>query len=228
MNPSKYTKKVLIATPSYDGNLNCFYVNSLINTIRLGQSYNIEFQFLFIAYDSLLERARNTIFKRAIDTLELWDSILFIDADMEWDPAWAVKLALAEEDVIGGSAPKKNDQVEKYVTSITDFSIHSNGYIKADALGFGFVKMSMQAILALWDSSPVYENEASTCRRVCHVDIEDGQLIGEDTVVYRKLKKLGYDIWLDPSMTCNHMGIKKYQGDFAEFLVREGYLRAGV
>jgi hypothetical protein len=39
-----------------------------------------------------------------------------------------------------------------------------------------------------------------------------------------KWKKLGYKIWLDPTITCNHIGIKKFKGDLKKFLDKQGYV----
>jgi hypothetical protein len=44
--------------------------------------------------------------------------------------------------------------------------------------------------------------KAKKCRMVCDIQIVDGQLVSEDNVVMRKLAELGFDVWLDPRMTC--------------------------
>jgi hypothetical protein len=39
-------------------------------------------------------------------------------------------------------------------------------------------------------------------------------------MVMKKLADLGYDIWLDPKMTCCHIGTKKFYGNFEDFANR--------
>jgi hypothetical protein len=38
-----------------------------------------------------------------------------------------------------------------------------------------------------------------------------------------KWRSLGYKVWLDLSITCNHNGVKKYQGNLKNFLQKNGY-----
>jgi hypothetical protein len=89
-----------------------------------------------------------------------------------------------------------------------------------DGLGLGFVKMSKAAIAALWEASEPYENEGRECRMVCDIGIIDGQLVSEDNMVAKKLKDLGFDMWLDPRMTCCHIGTKKFYGNFEDYAKR--------
>jgi GT2 family glycosyltransferase len=55
---------------------------------------------------------------------------------------------------------------------------------------------------------------------VCNVEIIDGELYSEDTVLFRKLAQAGFDLWLDPRMTCTHIGTKKFVGSFQEYSKR--------
>ena len=99
-------KNILIATPSYDGKLDVWYVNSLTNTVILGLQNYIEFHPVFMSYDALIQRSRNDLLEIAFSND--FDHILWIDSDIEWNPEWAVKLILSDKDVIGGTYPKKS------------------------------------------------------------------------------------------------------------------------
>jgi hypothetical protein len=95
-----------------------------------------------------------------------------------------------------------------------------DGLVKVDGLGLGFVKMTKKAVADLWEASEPYQNEGKECRMVCDIGIIDGQLVSEDNMVMKKLADLGYDIWLDPKMTCCHIGTKKFYGNFEDFANR--------
>lgn len=77
-------RKVLIGTPSYDGTLTIHYVNSLINTLRL-MPKDVGINYLFIAMDALVQRARNDLIVSAVRGNV--DDLIFIDADVAWDPS---------------------------------------------------------------------------------------------------------------------------------------------
>lgn len=211
-------RKVLIATPSYDGRLDVWYTNSLLGTVRLVEGCGIAVHPVFMSYDALIQRARNDLIAIAVDGG--YDDMLFIDADLEWEPSWALELLFRDEDVVGGTYRKKTDTAEVYVGKATSLAVCDNGLIQVDGLGTGFVKLSRKAFMALWDSSPEYRNEGRVRRMVCDVAVIDGELYSEDTVMFRKLNELGFECWLDPKMTCTHVGTKKFAGDFAGHLRR--------
>lgn len=212
------TRKVLIATPALDGRLDVWYTNSLVNSIRLAQANDIFLHPVFVSYDALIQRARNDLFKIAVDGE--YDDMIWIDSDMEWDPAWIMQMLESKEDVLGGTARKKTDDAEIYVANTKDLTYQDNGYIKCEGMGTGFVKLSRFAFTALWGVSPEYKNGDRLCRMVCDVQIIDGELYSEDTVLFKKLNELGFDCWLDPKMTCGHIGTKKFMGNMADYIER--------
>ena len=205
-------RKVLIATPAYDGRLDVWYTTSLVNSVRIAQDNGIFLHPVFMSYDALVQRARNDLFRLALD----YDAVIWIDSDLEWNPMWIMELLGSDKDVIGGTYRKKTDDAELYTVMTKDLTA-TDGLIKVDGLGMGFVKMSKKAVQSVWDASQPYQNEGRECRMVCDIQIVDGQLVSEDNVVMRKLADLGFDIWLDPRMTCCHIGTKKFYGNFEGF-----------
>jgi glycosyltransferase involved in cell wall biosynthesis len=207
--------KVLIATPSYDGRLDVWYTTSLVNSVRIAQDNGIFLHPVFMSYDALVQRARNDLFRLALD----YDAVVWVDGDLEWHPMWIMELLASDKDVVGGTYRKKTDDAELYTVKTQNLEAE-DGLVKVESLGLGFVKMSKKAVQDLWDASESYQNEGRECRMVCDIKIMDGQLCSEDVVVFQKLKSLGYDIWLDPRMTCVHIGTKKFYGNFEDFAKR--------
>ena len=211
-------RKVLIATPALDGRLDVWFTNSVINAVRIAQSEGVFLHPVFLSFDALIQRARNDLFRLAVEGE--YDDMIFVDSDIEFDPQWIMELINREEDVVGGTYRKKTDEQEMYVVKTLNTEKSENGLIKVEGLGTGFVKISKKAFLALWEDSQPYQNEGREGRMVCNVEVIDGDLVSEDIVLFRKLKKLGFDVWLDPRMTCNHTGAKKFIGSFEAFLKR--------
>jgi hypothetical protein len=208
-------RKVLIATPALDGRLDVWYTNSLVNSVRIAQENDIFLHPVFMSYDALVQRARNDLFALAL----YYDAVIWIDSDLEWHPMWIMELLGSDKDVVGGTYRKKTDDAELYTVKTQNLEAE-NGLVKVESLGLGFVKMSKKAVQDLWDASESYQIEGRECRMVCDIKIMDGQLCSEDVVVFQKLKDLGYDIWLDPRMTCVHIGTKKFYGNFEDFAKR--------
>lgn len=216
-------KKVLIATPSYDGKLDVYYIDSLLNTLSLAEKNNVEVYPLFICYDSLIQRARNDLFKLAYSN-DI-DNLFFIDGDVGWNPQDFYKLIKSDKDIIGGSYRKKTDNEELYVVKALDkdnsklnLSVDKYGILEVAGLGCGFMKISRKAMNALWDISKPYTSEKGDTRMVFEVVCEDGDLISEDIYMCKKWRNLGNSIYLDTNITCSHTGAKTFVGDVGKWI----------
>ena len=209
-------RRVIVGTPSYDGKLDVWHVNSLLQTIKKGLELDIEIKPIWVSYDSLVQRARNDVVYYAKEGD--FDDIIMIDADIEWNPDWFFRLLDYPVDVVGGTYPKKGD-IETYVVKkIGNETVYGdNGLMKVDGLGTGFLRFSKAAYEYLWNNSEPYTHNNRNQRWIFDVKIMNGDIISEDLNVCKKLTDAGFDIWLDPKMTCNHVGVKKYQGDFEKW-----------
>lgn len=223
--------KVLIGTPSYDGKLDIYYVDSLLNTLAQSGQENVEVYPLFMCYDSLIQRARNDIFKAAYDSQ--FDVLLFIDADVGWNPKDFFKIIKSKQDVIGGSYRKKNDNEELYVVKALDekdksldLTIDKDGLMEVAGLGCGFLKLSRKAIVDIWNNSKQYKSEKGDSRMVFEVVCEDNDLISEDIYLCKKWRSLGNKVYLDTSITCPHTGTKTFFGNVRNWI--EGFKSRGV
>lgn len=217
--------RVLIGTPSLTGALDVWYVHSHNQTIRLCIQLGIDLRELYLCYDSIVQNARNDIVKAALDNG--FDDLIFIDADQEWDPAWVPKLLSYPVDCVGAAVRKKTDQAELYNVRAEggphSFMPGPDGLLTSPdmALGCGFLRFSRRALQVLWDNSEPYEVWGSgkgQSRWIFDIRPKDGHLIGEDTHVSDKLRAHGIQTYVDPAMTCGHIGMKKYTGDFAKWL----------
>lgn len=211
-------RKVLIATPAYDGRLDVWYTTSLVNAVRVAQANDIFLHPVFMSYDALIQRARNDLFRLAVEGG--YDDMIFIDSDLEFDPMWIMELLACKEDVVGGTYRKKTDEIEQYAVKTKNVIPNKDGLIEVEALGTGFVRLSNKAFTALWETATPYHNDGREGRMVCDVQIIGGELVSEDNVMFFKLKDLGIKAWLVPHMTCVHIGTKKFHGNFEDYVQR--------
>lgn len=221
-------RRVLIGTPAYDWRCDVRYINSLTGTIRLCMESGIFLREVFLAGDAIVQNARNDLVKLAIDND--FDDLVFIDSDQDWEPAWFVRLLSHPVDCVGGAVRRKTDEHEMYNVKalggpesiITD---PNTGLMTAPdmALGTGFLRFTRKALRALWDNAPEYSVFMGTkgkSRWIFDIRPVNGELVGEDTMVSDRLRELGIQTWLDPTITCGHVGLKRFEGNFADFLER--------
>jgi hypothetical protein len=212
-------RRVIIATPvGADASVKIWYSDSLINSMRIAQAYDVE---LYPIYkeDILIQRARNDLISIAIQN-EI-DDVVWIDSDICWNPIWLFKLLAYPVDVVGGTYPKKID-VPAWPVKVNGNKIvvdPDTKLLEVDGLGTGFLRLSKNAIQALWDAErQEYHGVHGKAKWICEVLAENGEIIGEDIVLCNKLHACGFKIYLDPEICCGHVGLKMYSENFSEFL----------
>ena len=104
---SQNKTKVYILTPCY-GSL-CFvnYVKCVMATCDMFRSLGIGYSLEFCRNDSLVSRARNNLVAKAMNDPEM-THILFIDADITWNPSDILKLIICNKALCGGVYPLKH------------------------------------------------------------------------------------------------------------------------
>lgn len=217
-------RRVLIGTPSYDGRIDVWFANSLLGTVKMAYEKDVFVHAIYTSYDSLIQRARNSLFKLAIDGG--YDDLFFIDSDCEWEPEWFFRLLERPEPIVGAALVKKSG-TEGYTVKLMDKELKKSEdgkLIEVDGVGTGFLKIGRFALEKLWEISEEYTSEGQKHRMVCDIKIENGDLISEDYILCNKWKSLGYKVWLDPTITLNHIGTKKFKGDFQSFINQLGYV----
>lgn len=216
-------RRVLIGTPSYDGRIDVWYANSLLQTVKIAIKKDIHVHAIYTSYDSLIQRARNSLVRLALTGG--YDDLFFIDSDCEWEPEWFFRLLDRPEPIVGGSLVKKSEK-EGYTVKLLNKELkwsQDKKIIEVDGVGTGFMKVSRFALEKLWEVSEKYMSEGEEHRMICDIKVENGDLISEDYIICNKWKSLGYKVWLDPTITLNHIGTKKYKGNFKQFIDKLGY-----
>ena len=208
-------RKVIIGTPTHSGTVHVEFMDSLIQTIRMSIDRKIDIYPVQICGDALVQRSRNDLMAMAIENN--CDDIIFIDSDQQWNPEWIFKLLDHSADVVGGAVIKKCDSpmfnVKIFPTSSVD---ESTGLMEVESLGTGFLRISKSAMIAVSDASQEYRDSNKTCKMVFDIEIVNGELVSEDNVFCRKWRKLGGKVFVDSTMTCSHIGSKKWDGSFID------------
>lgn len=212
-------RNVMIATPSYDGTVTAQYHTASIESIKLGLARNVNFVPVVVCYDALVQRARNDLFAMAYQSGA--SDMIWIDADMEWNPQWLFDLLYAPHDVVGGAVRKKSDEESYNVKAMLDQLVpDENGLMRVQGIGTGFLRLSRKAIEALWNGSSRYLHEGQERRWICEVELDGTDLVSEDILMCRKLAAAGFPIYLNPVITCSHIGTKQWHGSFLHWLAR--------
>jgi hypothetical protein len=110
------TKKLFVATPCYGGQCFGLYAKACLDLQATCIQYGMECRFSFIFNESLITRARNYLvdeFLRSGCT-----HLLFIDADIQFNPQDVLALLALDRDIIGGPYPKKSINWNNIVNAV--------------------------------------------------------------------------------------------------------------
>jgi hypothetical protein len=206
--------QVLIGTPAYGGMVHTDFVDSILQFANSG----IPFALMTIGNESLITRARNTILS-AFHVRPEFTHLLFLDGDVLLPAAGLHALLDSGRDVIGAAVALKGLNADG--SRIFNFGgcIGEEGRLyKTERLGTAAILLSRNAVNALVEdaiaNSRCY-NRPSTTRGeydaavhydVFRVGVIGDEYISEDFFACHTLRRLGFDVFVDPTIVTRHHG----------------------
>jgi len=97
--------KLMVSTPMYGGMCMGWYQQSMMSLANAIKMRGWEFQSTLQFNESLIQRARNALTKAFLKTD--CTHLLFIDADIKFDPMHIIAMVEADMDILAGIYPKK-------------------------------------------------------------------------------------------------------------------------
>ena len=201
---------ILIATPAND--FTPEYVISLLKTISAIQAEGLTWNFASNG-GSLVSLVREmTIAGPDFNNQNLtqpyngdftYDSIIWIDSDISWEPSDIFRLYKSDKPIISGCYLNESRQVPIYKEVLgpmmsEDELLSKHSPFKVFGVGFGFLAVK----------SGVFENIPRPWFGPVSMDNKDNLLlIGEDLSWSIKAMQAGFELWADPQVRVIH---KKY------------------
>lgn len=214
-------KRVLIGTPALDGRVDAWYAYALHEIGKLALSNNILVSPVLLSYESILPMARNELFTIAINGS--FDCMVFIDSDVYCDPKAFIDIVNSNKEIICIPTVKKTEEEQYDIYLYADLDndatvVKNENLIKASRVSTSCLKIGKKALAALAENSTdtIFRNKQ--IKNICQYDFMGPAFMGEDIYLCEKLKKLGFDIWVDTRTTCMHIGPKVFEGNFKEFI----------
>lgn len=214
--------KVCIAVCCFDS-VTAAYSHSIMATCLELQKRNIEFMTLLFSGNCHVDDARNLLVRDFLES-DCTD-LVFIDADLHFEPDDFLQLISHAEDVIGGIYPYKEDNLHFVVNELDNIEI-SNGVAEVKGIGTGFMKIRRQVLEKL-DSVAHHHFDQREADRYAHNIpviferiIADNTRLGGDLAFCWKWKSAGGKIFCDPFIKLGHIGTKEYTGLYSADIKR--------
>ncbi|MGB8278286.1 MAG: hypothetical protein WCF20_10215 [Methylovirgula sp.] len=97
---------VFIATPCFGGLVSQHYMQSVISLIQYAGQAGFDAMLALLGHDSLITRSRNTLVTQFLNTPAA-THLLFIDADIRFDPRQVHEMLAFDQEVVAGIYPLK-------------------------------------------------------------------------------------------------------------------------
>jgi hypothetical protein len=138
------TTRVHFCMPCYGGQLTEQTFMSFIKWANTARQLGLDWTVETMTNESLISRARNTLTAKFLAT-EGSTHLMFIDADIGWEPWHVLVLLNAQKDVIGGLYPMKSLPVKWCVNGLPGF-VEEPGQplIEVTKTGTGFLLMKRE------------------------------------------------------------------------------------
>ena len=208
-------QRIHICMPCYGGQLTESTFMSYIkwgNTCRqLGIDWTIE----TMTNESLISRARNTLVAKFLNT-ENSTHLVFIDADIGWEPWHLLLLINHDVDVIGGLYPMKSLPVRWVVNGVENGAVSEDGnVVEVSKTGTGFMVVKRHVFEKLQQHPAVvpFTNDIGLpkeldphMRTYYDTDVREGRYYSEDWTFCENWRDLGGKVWVDKRVLLKHTG----------------------
>lgn len=208
--------KIHFLTPCYGGNITEVCFSSYLGFTIMAMQNNINFQIDTLSNESNVNRARNTCAAKFLsgDCTHL----MFVDADIQFDPKDIVKLINHDKDIVGGIYPQKTLPPKMVVNTINNGETQGD-LIEVGTLGTGFMmikrivfeKMIEEGATPYTDAIGLSPEENSNQYDFfqCTIDSK-GRYLTEDWSFCRRWRELGGKIWADKTIGLTHVGYFRF------------------
>jgi hypothetical protein len=224
---------LLVATPAYGGLMNYTYVMSIINLERMCVAKNIRLEFYFVANESLIQRARNLCAHQFLSNQDA-THLLFIDADIQFDPNDIMRMIEADVDLIGGIYAKKHinwdrinidniEQVRQSMKPLVDgasppvdlSSIDEKGLAEAMWLATGcmLIKRNVFDTIRKSDDSRWITTYDKPVYAYFDCMLWNGNYLSEDFYFCQRWKDLGGKVYAATWVKTTHFGTFGFQNN---------------
>jgi len=220
-------QKVMLATPVYERPAAC-YVYSIANSREALHEAGIQTAYLLLSGNCHVDDARN----RCVQEFLLSDctDLVFLDADVSWEPGQLVQLCQYDEDLVGGVYPFRREDgksAEKMPVLLVDGETSdSQGLMSVAGLPTGFMRIRRKVLEALSKDADHYW--LTTDRRapvpiLFERTIDRGTRLGGDLNFCKKWALKGGSIRAALYMRLGHSGSALLQDSLAAFIRRQNH-----
>lgn len=213
--------RVTVGIPVYDNKLQMDIVGALLTEQSIASKLGVEFNVRYLPSCTNLAMGRNQIVKEFLESGD--DKLIFLDADVSFEPGAMMKIALTPFEIVGGCYRLKQEEEKYPIAFLDEDELWSNehGLIEVAMLPTGFLCISKEAFEKFRAAYPdrMYESRGQESFCYFQIPYRDGCLYTEDSYFCREWREIGGKMYLHPDLTLTHWQFNTpYVGNIGKWL----------
>ena len=214
------TTRVHICMPCYGGMLSEQTFMSFVKWGNACRQLGIDWTVETMTNESLISRARNTLTAKFLNTPGS-THLMFIDADIGWEPWHLLVLLDRNVDVIGGLYPMKSLPVKWCVNGIPGQEEGQDNLVEVTKTGTGFLLIKREVFERL-DQHPAvrhFNNDIglpeelnSHMKTYFDTAVRENRYYSEDWTFCENWRDLGGKVYIDKRVLLKHVGTYVFDG----------------
>jgi hypothetical protein len=208
------TTRVHICMPCYGGMLTESTFMSYIKWANTCRQLGIDWTMETMTNESLISRARNTLVAKFLNNPDS-THLMFIDADIGWEPWHLLVMLNRDVDVIGGLYPMKTLPVRWVVNGFDGAETGPDGLQEVSKTGTGFmlVKRHVFEKLNAHPAVKPFRNDIGLPKELdkhlkTYYDtaVRENRYYSEDWTFCENWRDIGGKVWVDKRVLLKHTG----------------------
>lgn len=212
----------MLATTAYDSP-DASYTFSIARSREALSAAGIQSAYLLLQGNCHVDDARNTVIRDFLDTD--CTEMVFLDADVSWEPEQLVTLCAYDCDIVGGVYPYRRDgQDEKMpVRNIPGvFILDDKGLLEVEGLPTGFLRIKRHVIEAMVKGCVTFSKDnGKPIPLLFERDIYNGGRRGGDIGFCMKWRDMGGRLYAAANLRLGHCGKHVIRDSLAASLRRQ-------
>jgi hypothetical protein len=223
------TTRVHICMPCYGGMLTESTFMSYIKWSNTCRQLGIDWTMETMTNESLISRARNTLTAKFLNNKES-THLMFIDADIGWEPWHLLVMLNRDVDVIGGLYPMKSLPVKWCVNGFDGAEEGPDGLQEVSKTGTGFMLIKRDVFEKL-DAHPAvkpFMNDIGLpvelnpyMKTYFDTAVRENRYYSEDWTFCENWRDLGGKVWVDKRVLLKHTGTYVFDFQTQEQLYKD-------
>jgi hypothetical protein len=224
------TTRVHFCMPCYGGQLTESTFMSYIKWSNTARQLGIEWTVETMTNESLISRARNTLTAKFLTTPES-THLMFVDADIGWEPWHLLVMLNAQKDVIGGLYPMKSLPVKWCVNGLPGFvETPGDPLVEVTKTGTGFMLIKREVFEKLNAHPAVrpFNNDIGLpehlnphMKTYFDTAVRENRYYSEDWTFCENWRDLGGQIFIDKRVLLRHTGTYVFDGQTQDKLYED-------